>query len=53
MNQINLQESTFKDLGPIDPNRPHIHDFVYIPNNYPGAIAINATIKNDEKVISK
>lgn len=44
----NLNECDFKDLGPINPKNPHIHAFVYKPENYPGPIALNATIRKEK-----
>lgn len=38
----------FKDLGPFDPKNPNIHALVYKPENYPGPIAQNATVRKND-----
>jgi hypothetical protein len=38
-------EAKFEDLGPVDDKNPNAHAFVYRPDNYPGPIALDATIK--------
>ncbi len=45
MENKNLREADFKDLGPIDSKNPNIHIMVYRPDNYLGPIAIDAKLK--------